>query len=151
VTTGPTLTRTQRAVGSAVALGMLVLLVGTAVFLAARDEPAPPPTTTTTTSTTISADDLADAIAASLQTDLTVALTQEEARCVADAVLRLVPAEDLAALVERPQPLTGVAPAERDELVRAVVDCVPEASAAALLGSATTTSEPEGLPGQVEG
>lgn len=141
------LTRTQRAVASAMALAVLVLLVGTAVFLAAREDPTPPPTTTTT-STTLGTEDVATAIAASLQADLSVALTQAEARCVAEVVVRLIPAEDLAALAERPLPLTGVAPEVRDELVRGVVACVPPASAAALLGSGTTTTEPLGLPGE---
>lgn len=135
---------------SAMALGVLVLLVGTAVFLAAREDPTPPPPTTTT-STTLGIDDVADAIAASLQGDLSVALTAPEARCVAEAVVRLVPVEDLATLADRPLPLTGVAPEVRDDLVRAVVGCVPPASAAALLGSATTTTEPVGLPGEGQG
>jgi len=129
------------------ALAALVLLVGGAAFLAAREDPTPPTTTAgPTTTTTLGTEAVADAIAASLQDDLTVAITGPEATCVAEGLVELVPPETLALLVERAQPLTGVAPEVREELVRLVVGCLPEASAAALLGTATTTTALTGLP-----
>lgn len=129
------------------ALAVLVLLVATAAFLAAQEEAVAPTTTTTsTTSTTIGEAAVAEAIAASLRADLTVAITAEEAACVADGLVALVPPATLVQLVERPEPLTGVPPEVRDELVQLVVGCLPESSAAALLGSGTTTSTVAGLP-----
>ncbi|MFP5255875.1 MAG: hypothetical protein ACLGI8_08520 [Acidimicrobiia bacterium] len=134
-------------VAAGAALAALVLLVGTTAFLAARAEPAAVTTTTTsTTSTTIGADAAAEAIAASLRQDLTVAITGEEATCVADGLVALVPPATLVQLADRPQPLTGVPPEVREELVQLVIGCLPEASAAALLGSGTTTSTVAGLP-----
>ena len=139
--------RVQRAASWA-ALGALVVLVGgAAFFLAAREGSPPPPTTsTTTTSTTVTEGAVVEAIAESLQAELTVAITDEEAACVAEGLVALVPPPILAQLVERPEPLTGVPPEDREALVQLVVSCLPEASAAALLGSGTTTTTLGGLP-----
>lgn len=135
----------QRA-ATVAALAALVLVAGGAAYLAAREDPTPPTTTAGPTTTTLGTDAVAGAIAAELQGDLTVAITDEEASCVAEGLVELVPPETLALLVDRPEPLTGVAPEVRDDLVRLVVGCLPEASAAALLGTATTTSALTGLP-----
>jgi hypothetical protein len=138
--------RVQRAASWA-ALAALVALVGTAAFLAAREDAPPPPTTTTTTSTpAITEAAVAAAIAESLQRDLTVAITDDEAACLAEGLVALVPASVLVQLVERDEPLTGVPPEDRDALVQLVVTCLPEPSAAALLGSDTTTTTIAGLP-----
>lgn len=129
------------------ALAALVLLVGGAAYLAAREDPTPPTTTVgPTTTTTPGTDAVAEAIAVALQDDLTVAITDDEASCVAEGLVELVPPETLALRVERREPLTGVPPEVREELVRLVVGCLPEASAAALLGTATTTTALTGLP-----
>lgn len=85
-------------------------------------------------------------IATALQSDLTVAITRAEADCVARGLMALVPPGTLAQPVDRPEPLTGVPPDGRDELVQLVVGCLPEASAAALLGTGTTTTTAGGLP-----
>lgn len=135
-----------RAAASAAALAALVLLVGSAAFLAAREDPPPPTTTTTTTSTTVPLAVVADAIAASLQSDLTVAITRAEATCVATALLEVLPPEQLERLDSVAEPLAALAEGQRRDLVRAVVRCVPPESAAALLGSPSTTVPPVDLP-----
>ncbi|MGV3757945.1 MAG: hypothetical protein ACO1PW_00180 [Actinomycetota bacterium] len=136
----------QRAASWA-ALAALVALVGAAAFFAAREDAGPPPTTTSTTTTTVVTEAaVAAAIAESLQTDLTVAITAAEADCVAEGLVALVPPSVLVQLVERDEPLTGVPPEDREALVQLVVSCLPEASAAALLGSGATTTTIGGLP-----
>jgi hypothetical protein len=145
------LTRAQLVVASAAALFALVLLVGTAVFLAAREEEPAPTTTTTSTTAPLTEEDVAAALAESLQADLAVAITIEEARCVAAVVVAVVPPDALGELVDRSVPLSGVSEAQREELVRGVVGCVPEASAAALLGAGTSTTTAVSLPGESDG
>lgn len=145
------LTRVQRVVGSAAALCALALLVGTAVFLAAREEEPAPTTTTTSTTAPPTQEDIATALAQALQADLDVAITMEEARCVAEIVIAVLPPTALGDLVARPAPLSSVSEAQRDELVRGVVGCVPEASAAALLGTGASSTTAVSLPGEGEG
>jgi hypothetical protein len=136
-----------RAAATAAALFALVLLAGSAAFLAAREDPTPPTTTsTTTTSTTVPVAEVADAIAASLQADLTVAVTRAEATCVATALLAVLPPEQLERLGSLAEPLAALRADQRRDLVRAVVRCVPPESAAALLGNPSTTVPPVDLP-----
>jgi DNA-directed RNA polymerase specialized sigma24 family protein len=138
-----------RAAATVAALLALVGLVGSAVFLAAREDSPPPPTTTTTsstTTTTITDDEVAEAIADALQEGLPVALSDLEAGCIAGSLLDVVDVEQLERLVGHADPLTSLPEPERALLVRVVVECVPPAKAAALLGSPTTTSPPAELP-----
>lgn len=139
-------TRARR-VASWAALAALVGAVAVAAFLAAReDDPAAAPTTTSSTTTTVDEAAVAAAVARALQADLSVAVTDEEAACVANGLVALVPPATLVQLVERPEPLTGVPPDVRDQLVQLVVRCLPEGAATALLGSDTTTTTLGGLP-----
>lgn len=137
-----------RAVAAAAALLALVLLVGTAAYLATEEDPPPPAPTSTTTSTTLSLDEIAEIIAGPLQADLRVAVTPDEARCVARAVVEVVPVEQLATLEADPAPLAALSEDQRSRLLRGVVTCVPQASAEALLGDPTSTTADAGLPGQ---
>lgn len=134
----------------ATSLGALVavcLAVGAGAFLAARDEPAPAaPPTTAPAPTSPSRDAVVAAVADELARSIPAAVTDGEARCLADRLVDVVPMPVLEALAERDEPLTGVAPADRQVLVRAVVDCLPDAAAAAVLGRATTTTAVAGLP-----
>ena len=138
-----------RAAAVVAALAALAGLVGTAVFTAARDGAAPvSPTSTTAAPTTTSVSDeaLAGAIASSLQADLTVTITAAEARCIADALVSVLELRRLERLVGDADPLSSLTAAERDDLVRGVVGCVPPDQAAAILGSPTTTAPPVELP-----
>jgi len=136
-----------RAAASAAALTAFVLLVGTAAFLAVEEDPAPPPTTTTTTTTTtVPLAAIAAAIAASLQGNLEIAITPDEATCVANELLTVFPAVQLERLESLPAPFAALTDSERARLVRGVVRCVPPASAAALLGTTATTAPPLDLP-----
>ena len=129
-----------------VALAALGVVVAGATFTLARDDDPSPPTTTSTTTTGIDATAAAGAVAEALEDGLAVPLTAAEARCLAAGLIELVPVDDLDDLSERAEPLTGVAPEVRQELVRVIVGCVPEPTAAALLGSASTTTVPLDLP-----
>ncbi len=141
------LSKRARAAAAAAALSAFVLLVGTAAFLAAREEPAPPTTTTTTTTTTtIPTAAIAAAIAGALQGSLEVAITPDEATCVANAILAVLPSVRLERLEQLPAPFAALSEGERAQLVRGVVRCVPPESAAAILGSASTTAPPLDLP-----
>lgn len=130
----------------AAALGALGLFVGGAVFLIAREDPSPPSTSTTTTTVQPEQEELVDALADGLGDELGVPVSAEEARCLADGLVEVVPAEVLGQLVEREEPLTGIHPDDREALVRVVVECLPEGSAAAVLGRSTTTTALTGLP-----
>lgn len=134
-----------RRVASWAALAALVGGVATTAFLAAREDPAAAPTTTSTTATVDEAA-VAATVARALQAGLPVAVTDEEAACVANGLVLLVPPATLVPLVERPEPLTGVPPEVREQLVQVVVRCLPEGAATALLGSGTTTTTLGGLP-----
>jgi hypothetical protein len=138
-----------RVAGTAVALVALAALVGTIVFVLVRDdtEAPPPSTTTTTTTTTVPVSDLvAEAVADALRRDLTVPIGDVEATCIAAALVEVLAPERLEQLLEQAEPLTGLTEPERSGLVRGVVQCVPPDVAAALLGSATTTTVPVFLP-----
>lgn len=144
------MTPRARAAAAAAALVALVLLVGTAAYLGVREEPDPPATTTstssTTTTTTVPLSAFAEAIAGQLEGNLEVAITRDEARCVATAMLAVVPPDELERLADLPEPFAALDQRTRDQLVRGVVRCVPPESAAALLGSTTVTSPPVDLP-----
>jgi hypothetical protein len=140
------LSKRVRAAAAAAALSAFVLLVGTAAFLAVREEPPPPTTTTTTTTTTVPLSEIANAIATSLQGSLEVAITPDEATCVANAILAVLPTVRLERLEQLPAPFAALSEGERDQLVRGVVRCVPPESAAAILSSASTTVPPLDLP-----
>lgn len=136
------------AAATAAALIALVLLVGTAAYLGVREEPEPPPTTTTTstTTTTVPFEVFADAIARQLQGNLEVAITRGESLCVANAMLGVLPPDDLERLAQLPAPFAALDQATKDQLVRGVVQCVPPESAAALLGTTSETAPPVELP-----
>ncbi len=137
-----------RAAATAAALIALVLLVGTAAYLGVREEPEPPTTTTTTstTTTTVPLQVFAEAIAGQLEGNLEVAITREEALCVANAMLGVLPPDDLERLAELPAPFAALDQSTKDRLVRGVVQCVPPESAAALLGTTSETAPPVDLP-----
>lgn len=122
-------------------------VVGSGTYLTARDDPgaAPSPRRATTT-TTLAEDTVAAAIARALEDGLEVPLTASEARCVADALLAVVRAEQLAELESLTEPLRSLDDAAHDQLVRGVVGCVPPETAGALLGEATTTTSAVQLP-----
>lgn len=122
----------------------LAVLIGGGAYLAAREDPPAPTTTTTTAPPTL--EEVAAEVAATLRAELDAPLTDEQARCVADRLLAVVPPPLLRALADRDEPLTGVPPEDRDDVVRAVVTCVPPEVAAELLGGPTTTTEPLSLP-----
>ncbi len=142
------MTSRMRAAAAAAALVALVLLVGTAAYLGVREEPDPPTTTTTTstTTTTVPLRVFAEAIAGQLEGNLEVAITRDEALCVATAMLGVVPPDELARLSRLPAPFLALDQATKDRLVRGVVECVPPESAAALLGTTSETAPPVDLP-----
>jgi hypothetical protein len=142
------MTSKVRAAATAAALVALVLLVGTAAYLGVREEPDPPTTTTTTstTTTTVPLQVFAEAIAGQLEGNLEVAITRDEALCVATAMLGVLPPDDLERLAQLPAPFAALDQATKDRLVRGVVQCVPPESAAALLGATSETAPPVDLP-----
>jgi hypothetical protein len=131
------------------ALVLLVALVGGAAFAVTRGD-SPPPTTTTSTTTTAAPptrSEIATAIAAALTRDLEVPLTRVQATCVADAFLDVVGEAPTLALADVATPLGAVTIAQRAEIVRGIVACVPADVAAALLSTgATTVTLAPGLP-----
>lgn len=132
---------------AAAAVAALLALGGTAAvgtYIAVREEPEPAPTTTTT-STTLSPVALAEALAGALSDGLRVAVSPEEARCLAGALVATIPPAQLEDLAPD-DPLTDLSEAQRADLVRATVDCVPTATAEALLGDASTTTIQVDLP-----
>lgn len=124
------------------AAALLALMggIGAATFVAMRDDPAAPATTTSSTVTSSSPAEVARAIAASLEHELEVPLSPEQARCVTDVLLALVHVEELQRLAGAADPLASVGDATRERLVRGLVGCVPPETAAALLGASTTTT-----------
>lgn len=138
-----------RAAAAAAALTALVLLVGIAAFVAVREDPPPPTTTTTTTTTTtVPLAAIIDAIAVSLQGSLEVPISSVEATCVATALLAVLPPDELERLEALPAPLATLTEPERSELVRGVVQCVPPATAEAILGSGAHSAPPVELPNE---
>ncbi len=145
------MTAKVRAAATAAALIALVLLVGTAAYLGVREEPEPPPTTTTsttTTTTTVPLQVFAAAIAGQLEGNLEVPITRDEALCVANAMLGVLPPDDLERLAQLPAPFAALDQGTRDQLVRGVVQCVPPESAAAQLGTTSETAPPVDLPAE---
>jgi hypothetical protein len=137
-----------RAAAAPAAHTALVLLVGTAVFVTVRDDPTPAPTTTTTTTTTTTVPlaAITDAIATSLQGSLEVPISRGEATCVATALMAVLPPDELDRLDPLPAPLAALTEPQRNDLVRAVVQCVPPATAEAILGSGSRPAPPVELP-----
>ena len=124
----------------------LVALVGGATFLAAREDDEPPPATSTTT-TSVPADQLVAALAEGLRDGLAVPLTDAEADCIAEAVLDVVGEDALAELVDDPgRAVLQADDAQRDDLVRGIVGCVPASTAGVLLGGSTSTTAQVVLP-----
>lgn len=124
----------------------LVALVGGATFLAAREDEGPPPTSTTTT-TAVPVDELVQALSAGLRDGLAVPLTDAEADCIAEAVVTVVGEDALAELVDDPgRAVLQADDAQRDDLVRGIVGCVPASTAGVLLGGSTTTTAEVVLP-----
>jgi hypothetical protein len=133
-------------VAGVAAVVALVGLVGGAAFLAAREDEEPPPTTSTTT-TAVPMDELVAALAEGLQDGLAVPLTDVEAGCVAEAVVAVVGEDALAELVDDPgRAVLPADAAQRDDLVRGIVGCVPASTAGVLLGGSTSTTAEVVLP-----
>lgn len=137
-----------RAAAAAAALAALVLLVGIAAFVAVREDPPPPTTTTTTTTTTVPLAAIIDAIAVSLQDSLEIPISSVEATCVATALLAVLPPDELERLEALPAPLATLTEPDRSELVRGVVQCVPPATAEAILGRGAHSAPPVELPNE---
>ncbi len=135
-----------RAAAAAAALLALGTAAGTATYAVVSDDPAPDSTTTTTTPEVRAptAEALAVVIVRSLQRRLEVPLDHAEARCIGTALLSAVGAEEAESWLEGPAP--PLTPAQREVLVRAVVGCVPEQKARALLGAPTSTTVSADLP-----
>lgn len=138
----------MRAAASAAALVALAAIIGAAAFALTREEaPLPTTTTTSTTSTTIGDDEVAAALADGLRRDLTTPLDATQADCVADAVLATVGRDRLEAIATAADPLASLPDADRSALLRRVVSCVGSDTAAALLGTPTsTTTAPVAFP-----
>ena len=136
-----------KAAASAAAFVALVAVAGAGAFVVARDEPEPPATTTSsTTSTTVPDARVADALATALADGLDVPLSEEQSRCLGEALLTTVGRGRLEALAGGDDPISSLPEADRSALVRDVVTCVGPDSAAALLGASTTTTGPVAFP-----
>lgn len=128
-----------RAAAVALALVGIMSVVGAAVFAAVRDEgPAAVPSTTTAT-TAVPQAAVEAAIAGALQ-DRLDALTPTEARCVARELLQVFDLDALESMRSLDEPVAALDEGRRARLVRGIVGCVPEATAAALLGGDVTTT-----------
>ncbi|MGH9086207.1 MAG: hypothetical protein ACRDYW_12215 [Acidimicrobiales bacterium] len=129
-----------------VAVAALVASAGGAAFLVAREEDEPPPTTSTTT-TAVPVDQLVAALAEGLRDGLAVPLTDVEADCIAEAVIAVVGEDALAELVDDPgRSVLPADAAQRDDIVRGIVRCVPASTAGVLLGGSTSTTAEVVLP-----
>jgi hypothetical protein len=137
-----------RAAAATATLLALGAAAGTATYVLVSDDRAAPRATTTTTTTAEvrapTAEALAVVIVRSLQRGLEVPLDHAEARCIGTALLAAVGSEEAEAWLDGPAP--PLTRAQREVLVRAVVRCVPEQKALALLGDPTTTTFSEELP-----
>ena len=132
-----------KAAVTAAAFVALVGVVGAAGYLVARDEPAPATTTTTTTTPPPTPEEVAMGIEVALREGLDVELDASEARCVTEGLLDLLGQERLETIDGNGSALTE---AERGELVRMVVLCIPPEKAAVLLTPAPTTTVAVELP-----
>jgi hypothetical protein len=135
----------MRTAVSAAALIAVVAVVGTLAYVSARDD-REPPTTTTTTSSPPAPEVVAGAVADALATGLDVPLAPAEAGCIADGLLGALGQARLEALAAEGGTTEDLSDADRDSLVRVVVGCVPAQTAAALLGSGSTTTGVAQLP-----
>lgn len=139
-----------RAAAAVAALVALAAVAGAGAFAASREDAPPASTTTTaapaTTTTTDPAAAVAAALASTLRDDLPVEVTDAEAQCIAQGVVAVVPPGRLDAVAAAPDPLAALDDQLRSSLLRAVVTCLPPATAAALLGEPTSTTVPVVLP-----
>jgi hypothetical protein len=139
----------MRAKAAAPAAAFVALAGGLAAgsYVLAREEaPEPAPPTTTTTSTTVPDAVVAAALAEALTDTLHVAIDDTGARCLGEALLVTVGRDRLEVLAGSADPLASLPDGDRAQLVRDVVTCVGPEAAAALLGTATTTTEPAAFP-----
>lgn len=138
--------RAKVAAAAAAFVGLVVGVGAGAYEVVSDDRPPPPSSTTSTTSTTRAptGDEIAEIIAGALSEDLDVALAGTEARCVADGLLGRVGLARLQAMAEGS--VESLTEDEQMALVRTVVQCLPPEKAAALLGSASTTTVVVRLP-----
>lgn len=135
-----------KAAATVAAFVAVVAVVGTFTYVTARDEPSPT-TTTTTTTRPPTAEEVADAVASALSDGLGVALVDTEAHCVALGLLGTVGQERLEELADSGGgEVSDLTAEEQEELVRAVVLCVPPDKAAGLLSTGSTTTIVVQLP-----
>ena len=133
--------RGMKAAATAAAFTALAAAVGGTAFLLARDDNSPAPVAaTTSTQGPPTEAELGAAIAAELAQGLEVPLTTAQADCVAGAFLAVVGPEGATELVGEPRPLGAVTIAQRAEIIRGIVECVPPEVASALLGTPTTST-----------
>lgn len=132
--------RAVKAAATAATFTALVVGVGGAAFLLSSEDRSSPPAATTTSTTQGPPTDaeLAAAIANGLADGLEVPLTSFQAGCVAGAFLTTVGDDAVEALASGPAPLDTLTEAQRADIVRGIVACVPPEVAAALLGTPTT-------------
>lgn len=132
--------RAVKTAATAATFTALVVGVGVTAFLLTNEDSSPPPTTTITTQVPPTEAELAAAIANGLANGLEVPLTAAQAGCIADAFLTVIGGDVASDLVDEPTPLGAVSVAQREEIVRGIVECVPPDVAAALLGTPTTVT-----------
>lgn len=129
-----------KAAATAAAFTALVAAVGGTAFLLSReDDSLTPAAATTSTQGPPTEAELGAAIAAELAQGLAVPLTTPQAGCVADAFLTVVGPDGATELMGEPRPLGALTLAQRAEIIRGIVECVPPDIAAALLGTPTTS------------
>jgi hypothetical protein len=137
------MTRARAAATNAAALDAGVA-VSVVVYLGVRDGDPPDATTTTNSTSHEPTDgDVAEALAGALGQELRTPLDAGEAGCLAVGVLGELGRPRLEQLSERRASLTE---SEQEVLVRAVVRCLPEDKAAALLSDAPDTTVVLELP-----
>jgi hypothetical protein len=141
----------SRAAVTTAALVALAGLAGVGAFVASHEDSSPASTTSTSmasTTTTDRSSEVAAALATTLQDGLPVELTVAEAQCVADGVVAVVPPEQLEAVATATDPLAALDTDQRAGLLRAVVTCLPPATAGTLLGDPTSTTVSLVLPNE---
>ncbi|MGK2950019.1 MAG: hypothetical protein ACSLFP_15710 [Acidimicrobiales bacterium] len=140
--------RTRAAASAAALVALGAVLAGAAFTVMREDSPAPTTTTTTsTTSTTVGDDEVAAVLADGLRRDLTIPLDATQAGCVAQAVVATVGRDRLEAIAAAADPVASLPDDDRSALLRQVVECVGPDTAAALLGTPTsTTTAPVAFP-----
>jgi hypothetical protein len=118
-----------------VAAFIVVLVAAGAVAYTATDDEPPATTTTTTTVRAPTGEETAEAITAALSRGLEVPLDATEAACVTDGLLTVVGLDRLEELTAAGADADDLTEAEREELVRSVVLCVPPEKAEAMLNT----------------